>query len=343
MDLCKIIPRRKSGRWRLPKKMKSLFGRYHVHKCCFIDTGRAHICTVSIVPISERLPCTERQHSHPSRYLKTHRENWDFLAFGNPKIKEAFHHGPNSNHVEELQSCLQDCLANSRVSSHPPAWSSPKRLVLWQRENPFSNSTEIQWIRAVRLLQNRRMLRTTRQHTPKAHFLRSISLEGLMRPDFSLHSYPAVNSPRFGSQQKPAKTVTGFLVFFLCEARGFLPLAADAGIERHGWGPDKLLPHFDTGLLHSTFHHTQNHSFHSCRGKVLGSLVSVATHGTHKGLEGSSSSHHHWWARGDQRDFKSATTPGLSLHSVLSGEPPLLISPAWGRRSLLWGTQYISC
>lgn len=110
----------------------------------------------------------------------------------------------------------------------------PRDLSCDKGENPPSNSTEIQRIRAVRLLQNCRMLQTTRQHTPEAHFLRSVSLEGLMRPDFSLHSYPAVNSPRFGSQQKPAKTVTGSLGFFLWEAQGFFPLAADARIEKHG-------------------------------------------------------------------------------------------------------------
>lgn len=187
MDLCKLIPRRKSGRWWLPKRWKACLEDITSRRCCFIGHGRESICTASLTLTSERLLCTEREHPCLSRYLKSCREERDRLGLGDSKIKEAFHHDPNFNHMEKLQGCLQDCLANS--CAFPSFFclksSQENCRSCIKGGNPLSKNTGIQWIHAVHLLQKGTTLWITRHQIQKAHFLWSLSLEGLMGSGFS--------------------------------------------------------------------------------------------------------------------------------------------------------------
>lgn len=180
--------------------MKSLFVRHHIHKVLlYRQGGRECICTTSLISTSKQLACTEREHPCPSWHLKSCREDEDCLEFGDLKIEEeSFHPNPNSNSVEA--SGLTAGLAGKRWASLQLfAWSPPKRSVGFMiKGKTLSPKVDIQWISAASLLQKATVLNNQVPH-PKAHFLWSLSLAGLMGSDFSCTS---INSPRFGSQQK---------------------------------------------------------------------------------------------------------------------------------------------
>lgn len=182
--------------------MKSLFGRHCIHKVLLYRQGeseRVFVQQVLYLPPSNRLALKGSTLAPADTWSLAGKVGiaWNL---GIQKIEEAFHHSPNSNHVEA--SGLTAGLPGKRWASPQPFYMKFSQGTCGsydKRENPLSKSTEIQWISAVSLLQKATVLNNQVLH-PKAHFLGSLFLEGLMGSDFPCI---AVNSPRVGSQQKP--------------------------------------------------------------------------------------------------------------------------------------------